>query len=173
MFLNINMEEMHLTLWSGVYKNHTHTQTCTYLKQRFYEIILFYVILPNIVIIWLSVLGKTLMLEKTLESPLDCKDINLVLKEINPEYSLERQSLKLKILYFGHLMQRWLTGKDLILEKDWGQEEKGMTEYELVGWYHWFNGHEFEQAPGHSEGQGSLALKSMGSQRVGNDWVTE
>ena len=41
--------------------------------------------------------------------------------------------------------------------KDWGQEEKGMTEDEMVGWHHWLNGHEFEQAPGDGEGQGSLA----------------
>ena len=55
--------------------------------------------------------------------------------------------------------------------KDCRQEERGMTENEMVGWHHAFNGHEFEQAPGYSEGQGSLAccMQSMGSQRVGHD----
>ena len=53
-----------------------------------------------------------------------------------------------------------LTGKDPDSGKDWGQEEKGKTEEEMVGWYHWLNGHELEQTPGDSEGQGSLACGS-------------
>ena len=54
----------------------------------------------------------------------------------------------------------------------WGQEAKGTTEDEMAGWHHWLNGRKFEQAPGDGEGQGSLALQSMGSQRFGHDWVT-
>ena len=54
----------------------------------------------------------------------------------------------------------WLTGKDPDAGKDWGQEEKGLTEDEMVGWHHWLNGHEFEQALGDGEGQGSLACWS-------------
>ena len=54
----------------------------------------------------------------------------------------------------------WLTGKDLDAGKDWRQEEKGTTEDEMVGWHHWLNGHEFEQAPGDGEGQGSLVCCS-------------
>ena len=50
----------------------------------------------------------------------------------------------------------WLTGKDPD-EKDWRQEEKGMTEDEMVGWHHWLNGHEFEQALGDGDGQGSCS----------------
>ena len=50
-----------------------------------------------------------------------------------------------------------LTGKYLDTGKDWGQEEKGVTEDEMVGWHHWCNGHESEQFPGDGEGQGSLA----------------
>ena len=72
-----------------------------------------------------------------------------ILKEISPEYSLERLMLKLKLQYFGHLMQR--TGKD----PDAGME-KEMTEDKMVGWHHWLDGHEFEQAPGDGEEQGSL-----------------
>ena len=61
--------------------------------------------------------------------------------------------------------KNWLTGKDLEAGKDWRQEEKGMTEDEMVGWHHRFNGHEFEQTPGNSEGQGSLTCCSL--------WITE
>ena len=53
----------------------------------------------------------------------------------------------------------WLIGKDSDAGKDWSQEEEGMTEDEMVGWYHWFNGHEFEKALGDSRGQ-----RSAGSQ---------
>ena len=78
-----------------------------------------------------------------------------ILKEINPEYSSE--GLILKLQYFGHLMQRANSlKKDPDAGKDWRQEEKGMTEPEMVGWHHRLNGHEFEQAPGDGEGQGSL-----------------
>ena len=80
-----------------------------------------------------------------------------ILKEINPEYSLEGPMLKLKLQYFGHLMQRADIRKDPDAGKDWRQEEKGMTEDKMVGWHHWLNGHEFEQAPGVGKGQGSLA----------------
>ena len=72
-----------------------------------------------------------------------------ILKEINPEYSLEGLMLKLKLQYFGHLMQRTDTlEKTLMLGEDWGQEEKGMTEDEMIRWHHWLNGNEFEQTPG-------------------------
>ena len=54
----------------------------------------------------------------------------------------------------------WFTGKDPDAGKDWKQEEKGMTEDEMVGWHHWFNGHELEQAPGVGDGQGSLVCCS-------------
>ena len=57
--------------------------------------------------------------------------------------------------------KNWLIGKDLEAGKDWRQEEKGMTEDEMVGWHHRFNGHEFEQASGNSEGQGSLTCCSL------------
>ena len=63
-------------------------------------------------------------------------------------------------------------GKDPAAGKDWGQE-KGVTEDEMVGWHHQHNGHETEPAAGDGEGQGSLALQSMGSPRDRNDWVTE
>ena len=64
--------------------------------------------------------------------------------------------LKLTLQYFGFLMQSQLTGKAPDAEKDWGQEEKGMTEEEMTRWHLQLNGHEFEQTLGDSEGQGSL-----------------
>ena len=98
----------------------------------------------------------------------------LSLKKINPEYSLEGLTLKLKLQYFGHLMQRANSfRKDPGAGKDWRQEEKGMTEYEMVGWHHRLNGHEFEQAPGDGEGQGSLKCCSPWGRRAGHNWTTE
>ena len=66
--------------------------------------------------------------------------------------------LKLKLQYVGHLMGGANSlNKDPDAGKDWGQEEKGMTEDEMVGWHHQLNGHEFEQTPGDSEGHGSCS----------------
>ena len=109
---------------------------------------------------------QTVVLEKTLESPLDCRKSNQsILKEINPEYSLEVWMLKLQ--YFGHLnVKNWIIGKDPDAGEDWGQEEKGATEDEMVGWHaSWLNGDEFEQTLGDSEGQGSLACCSPWGQK--------
>ena len=66
-----------------------------------------------------------------------------ILKETSPGFSLEGLMLKLKLQYFGHLMQR-LIGKDPDAGRDWGQEEKGTTEDEMAGWHHQLNAHEFE-----------------------------
>ena len=102
-----------------------------------------------------------MVLEKTLESPLDCKEIQPVHPKGNhPEYSLEGLMLKLKLQYFGHLMRRTDSfEKTLMLGKSEGRR-RGMTEDEMVGWHHQLDGHEFEQAPGIGEGQGSLACCS-------------
>ena len=78
-----------------------------------------------------------------------------LLMEINPEYSLEGLMLKVKLQSFGHLMRRTDS-----FEKTLMWEEKGMTEDEMVEWHHGLNGHEFEQAPGVSDGQGGLACCS-------------
>ena len=83
-----------------------------------------------------------------------------ILKETSPEYSLEGLMLMLKLQSFGHLMWRTVIGKDPDAGKDWRQEEKGMTKDEMAGCHHWLNGHEFEQAPGDGEGQGSLVCGS-------------
>ena len=90
----------------------------------------------------------TVMLEKTLECALDSKEI----KPVNPKRNLSW-------IYIGRTdaeaeapvlwppdMKNWLIWKDSDAGKDWGQEEKGTTEDEMIGWHHWLNGHEFEQA---------------------------
>ena len=93
------------------------------------------------------------VLKKTLESPLDCKEI----KPVNPKVT---QSW----IFIGrteHECKNWLIGKDPDAGRDWRQEEKGMTEDEMVGWHHWLDGHEFEQALGVGDGQGSLVYCSQ------------
>ena len=113
---------------------------------------------------------QTVVLEKALESPLDCKDI----KPVNPkgnqllnqlmidwkstsEFSLEGLMLKLKLQYFGHLMQIANSlEKTLMLGKIEGRRRRGWQN----GWQHWLSGHEFEQTPGDGKGQGSLECNS-------------
>ena len=95
-----------------------------------------------------------------------------VLKEINPEYSLEGLMLKLKLQYFGHLMQ---TADPLEKTLIWGKKakEKRAAGDEMVGWHHRLNRHEFEQILGDNEGQGSLACCSPWGCRVRHNLVTE
>ena len=101
---------------------------------------------------------EVLVLEKTLESPLDCKEISQsILKEISPECSLEGLMLKLKPILWPPDAKSWLIGKDPDAGKDWGQEEKGTTENEMIGWHHQFDGHGFGWTPGVGDGQGGLA----------------
>ena len=105
---------------------------------------------------------QTVVLEKALESPLDCKEIN----SVNPNGN---QSLifigrtdadtEAPILWL-HDTKSWLTGKYPDAGKDWRKEESRMTEEEMVGWHHWPNGYEFEQTLGNGKGQGSLACCS-------------
>ena len=99
----------------------------------------------------------TVVLEKTLESPLDSNQS--ILKEISSEYSLEGLMLKLKLQYFGHLM--WRTDSletTLMLGKT--ESRRRWWQDEMVGWHHQLHGHEFEQSPGAGDKQGSLAYCS-------------
>ena len=114
----------------------------------------------------------SVVLEKTSESPLDCKEINQSsLKEINLEYSLEGLMLKLKLQHFGHLMRRANSqDKTLMLGKIEGKKRRGQQRMR-----YWLNGHEFEQAAGDGQGQGSLGCyKSVGSKSRTqlSDWTT-
>ena len=107
------------------------------------------------------------VLEKTLESPLDCK-------EIQPVHSKGDQSwvffgrtdakAETPLLWPPHA-KSWLIGKDSDAGRDWGQEEKGTTEDEMAGWHHRLDGREFERTPGVGDGQGGLACCSSWSHK--------
>ena len=95
----------------------------------------------------------TVVSEKTLDSPLDCKEIQPANPKGNQPWILIGRTdaeAEAPILSLPD-------AKSLLIGKDWRQEEKGMTEEGMIGWHHWLNGHEFEQALGDGEGQGNLA----------------
>ena len=99
----------------------------------------------------------TVMLEKTLESPLDFKEIKPVNPKGNQSWIFIRRTdgeAEAPILWPPDA-KSWLTAKDPDAGKDWRREEKGTTEDKIVGWHHRLNGHEFEQASGDGEGQGA------------------
>ena len=101
-------------------------------------------------------------MEKTLESPLDCKEIQRVHTKGNQFWIFIGSTVveaETPILWPPDV-KSWLMGKDPDAGKDWRQEEKGTTEDEMVGWHHRLKGHEFEQAPEVGEGQGNLMCYS-------------
>ena len=118
------------------------------------------------------------LLRKTLESSLDFREI----KPVNPKgnqscifIGMFEAEAEAPILWPRTFAKNWLTGKDPDAGKDWRQEEKGMTEGDMVGWHPWLNGHEFEQTPGGGEGQGSLVCCSPGVTKSRTrlwDWIT-
>ena len=102
-----------------------------------------------------------MVLEKTLESPLDSKEI----KPVNPTGNqpwilIERTDAETEAPILWPLMRRADSLEKTDAGKDWGREEKGATENEVVEWHHWLNGHEIEQTPGDIEGQESLVCCS-------------
>ena len=113
----------------------------------------------------------TVVLEKTLESPLDNKRFKPVNSKGSQSWIIIGRSdaeTEAPILWpwwgeLTHWKKPWY----------WERKEKGMTEDKMLGWRHWLNAHEFEQAPGAGEGQGSLTCYSPWGRRVGNNWVTE
>ena len=112
-----------------------------------------------------------MVLEKILESPLD----NKVIKPVNPKGNqlwifIWRTDAETPIRWPPDV-KSWLTGKDPDAGKDRGQEEKGTTEDEMAGWHHQFNGHDFEQTLGDSEGHGSLVCH--GVTESDTTWATE
>ena len=115
------------------------------------------------------------MLEKTPECPLESKEIIPVNRKGDQSWiSIGRTDAEAEApIFWLPDAKNWLIGKDPDAGKDWGQEEKGTTEDEMVGWHHWLSGHEFEQSLGVDDGQGSLACCSPWSCRVRQDWVTE
>ena len=113
---------------------------------------------------------SVVVLEKTLESPLDTK-----IKPVNPKGNqpwifIGRADAKTEaLILWPRDVESWLIEKDPDAGKDWRQEEKGTTEDEMVRWHHWLNGHEFEQALGDDEGQGSPACYSPWGCRIGHE----
>ena len=115
------------------------------------------------------------VLEKTLESPLDYKEIQPVHSKGNQSGTLIGRTdaeAGAPILWPPDV-NSWLTGKDPDAGKDWRREEKGTTGGEMVGWHHRLNGHESEQTAADSEGQGGLACYSLWRCEVRHDWATE
>ena len=100
----------------------------------------------------------TVVLEKTLESPLDCKEIQSVHPKGNQSWIfIGRTDAEAETpILWPPDMKNWFIGKDPDAGKNWRQEEEGTAEDVMVGWHHWLDGHEFEQAPGVGDGQGSL-----------------
>ena len=100
----------------------------------------------------------TVVLEKALESPLDCKEIQSVHPKGDRSWVfIGRSDVEAETpIVWPPDVKNWLTGKDPDAGKDWGQEEKGTTEGEMVGWHHRLNGLEFGWALGIGVGQGGL-----------------
>ena len=116
---------------------------------------------------------STVVLEKTLESPLDYKTI----KPVNPKgyqhwMFIRRNAEAEAPIFWPPHAKTWLIGKDSDAGKDKSQK-KGIAEDEMVVWHLWLNGHEFEQATGVGEVQGSLKCYSPWGCRAGHNWVTE
>ena len=123
---------------------------------------------------------QTVVLEKTLESPLDRKDIKPVHPNENqPWIFIGKADAKAEApILWPPDAKSQLIGKDPDAGKDWRQKEKGTTEDEMARWHHWLNGHEFEQTPGDSEGQGSLVCcspwgckESNTTERLKDNWA--
>ena len=118
----------------------------------------------------------TVVLEKIIESPLDIKIKPVNPKGNQPSVFIGRIDAEAEApILWPPDAKSWLIVKDPNAGKDWGQEEKGVTEDEMVGWHHWLNGHEFEQTPEDSEGQGSLVCCSHGVTKNWtwlSDWTT-
>ena len=107
----------------------------------------------------LSARELTVVLEKTLESPLDCKEIQPVHPKGDQSWVFIGRTdaeAETPILWPPHA-KTWLIGKDPDSGRDWGQEEKGITEDEMAGWHHRLHAHEFGWTPGVGDGQGGLA----------------
>ena len=111
------------------------------------------------------------VLEKTLECPLDCK----MIKSVNPKgnhswiFVGKTDAEAVALLLWSPDAKSWLIGKDPDTRKDWGQEEKGVTEDEMVGWHHWLSGHKIEQALRNGERQWRLVWCSPWGLK---DWDT-
>ena len=111
----------------------------------------------------------------TLESPLDCKEIQPVHSEGDQPWDFfGRNDAKAETpVLWPPPVKSWTIGKDSDARRDCGQEEKGTTEDEMAGWHHWLNGCESKWTLGVGDGQGGLACCDSWGRRVGHDWATE
>ena len=110
----------------------------------------------------------TVVLEKTLESPLDCKEIQPVHPKRDQSWVFIGRTdaeAETAILWPPHA-KSWLIGKDPDAGRDWGQEEKGTTEDEMARWHHWLDAHQFGWTPGVGDGQGGLACWDSWGRKV-------
>ena len=110
---------------------------------------------------------------RRLESPLDCKEIQPVYPKGDQSWVFfGRNDAKAEtpVLWPPHA-KSWLIGKDSDAGRDWGQEEKGMTEDEMAGWHHWLDGHKSEWTPGVGEGQGGLAAINGVAESGMTEWL--
>ena len=127
-------------------------------------------------VLWTCFLKANIVeLKKTLESPLDSKEIQPIQPKGNQPWTFTgRTDAEAEAPTWPSDVKSWLIGKDSDAGKDWRQGEKETTEDELVGWHHQLNGHEFQETSGDSEGQGSLAFCSpWGSRTVRHALATE
>ena len=122
----------------------------------------------------------TVVLEKTLERPLDCKEIQPVHPQGDQSWVfIGRTDAEAETpILWPPDAKSWLIGKDLDAGRDWGQEEKGMTEDETAGWHHRLNGHELEWTPGVGDRQGGLACcdswgRKESDTTVWLNWLTD
>ena len=116
-----------------------------------------------------------LVLEKTLESSLDCKEIQPIHSkgdQLWDSFGSKDAKAEPPGLWPPHA-KSWLIGKDSDAGREWGQEEKGMTEDEMAGWHHRLDERESEWTPGVGDGQGGLVCCNSWGRRVGHDWETE
>ena len=117
---------------------------------------------------------QTVVLEKTLESPLDCREIKPVNPKGNPSWMFigrtdaEGEAINTLVTWYKELTH-W---KRPDAGKDWRQQEKWVAEDEMVGWHHWFNGHELSQTMGDGEEQGGLACCSPWCHQVMKAWLS-
>ena len=117
----------------------------------------------------------SVVLEKTLESPLDCKEIHPVRSEGDQPWDFFGENdaeAETPVLWPPHA-KSWLIGEDSDAGRDWEQEEKGMTEDEMAGWHHWLDGLQSVWTLGVCDGQGGLACCDSWGHRVRHDWATE
>ena len=117
-----------------------------------------------------------MVLEKTLESPLESKEIKLVNPKGNQSWIfIGRTDAEAEApILWPPDAKSWLIEKNPGAGENWGQEEKGATEDEMVGWHHWLNAHEFEQASEIvKDKEAWRSAVPVESQRVGHDWVAE